>query len=135
MASWRNSAANCRAVPGVLALDMPVLILDAIPASAQQLSAAAARATALAASAPVTPDNFPRAESDLHFGNIVKDGGFGKFRHRHEPTTVENQSVIRLNRDTLYSTAVFDLDAGPVRITLPDAGKRFMSMQVINEDQ
>ena len=42
--------------------------------------------------------------------------------------------MIRLNRDTLYSSAVFDLDAGPVTITLPDAGKRFMSMQVINED-
>ena len=29
---------------------------------------------------------------------------------------------------------MFDLDAGPVKITLPNAGKRFMSMQVINED-
>ena len=27
-----------------------------------------------------------------------------------------------MNRDTLYSAAVFDLDAGPVTITLPDAG-------------
>ena len=34
-----------------------------------------------------------------------------------------------------YSIAVFDLDAGPVTITLPDPGKRFMAMQVINEDQ
>ena len=34
----------------------------------------------------------------------------------------------------MYSSAVFDLDAGPVTITLPDAGKRFRSMQVINED-
>jgi hypothetical protein len=39
-----------------------------------------------------------------------------------------------LNRDTLYSSGVFDLDAGPVTITMPDAGKRFMSLQVINED-
>jgi hypothetical protein len=112
-----------------------VLFLDAIPASAQQLSAHQARATALAATSLVTPENFPRAESDFYFGNIVKDGGFGKFLHRREPTTVENQTVIRLNHDTLYSAAVFDLDAGPVRITLPDAGKRFMSMQVIDEDQ
>jgi hypothetical protein len=29
---------------------------------------------------------------------------------------------------------VFDLDAGPVTITMPDAGKRFMSLQLINED-
>jgi hypothetical protein len=35
--------------------------------------------------------------------------------------------VARANRDTLYSAAVFDLDAGPVTITLPDAGQRFMA--------
>jgi len=84
---------------------------------------------------PVTVDNFIRAESDLYFGGLLKDSGaIGKFLHRREPARIENQTVIRLNRDTLYSSAVFDLDAGPVTITLPDAGKRFMSMQVINED-
>ena len=84
---------------------------------------------------PVTVDNFIRAESDLYFGGILKDSGaIGKFIHRREPAPIDNQTVIRLNRDTLYSSAVFDLDAGPVTITLPDAGKRFMSMQVINED-
>ena len=35
----------------------------------------------------------------------------------------------------MYSLAVFDLDAGPVTITLPDPDKHFMTMQVINEDQ
>jgi hypothetical protein len=83
----------------------------------------------------VTPDNFVRAESDLYFANIVKDGAFGKFLHRREPAAVDHQTVIRLNRDTLYSAAVFDLGAGTVVITLPNAGKRFMSMQVIDEDQ
>jgi hypothetical protein len=68
----------------------------------------------------VTPDNFPRAESDLFFSGVVKDGGFGKFMHRREPTPIARQTVIRMNRDTLYSAAVFDLDAGPVTITLPD---------------
>ncbi len=87
------------------------------------------------ASVPVTAENFIRAESDLYFGNIVKDGGFGKFLHNREPAPIDQQTVIRMNRDTLYSAAVFDLDAGPVTITLPDAGKRFMSMQVIDEDQ
>ncbi|MET4390197.1 hypothetical protein ABIB73_005979 [Bradyrhizobium sp. F1.4.3] len=83
---------------------------------------------------PVTVDNFIRAETDLYMGNIVKDGGFGKLIHRREPASIDNQTVIRLNRDTLYSSGVFDLDAGPVSITLPDAGKRFMSLLVINED-
>lgn len=83
---------------------------------------------------PVTVDNFIRAESDMYLGGLVKDYGFGKIGHRREPASIDNQTVIRLNRDTLYSAGVFDLDAGPVTITLPDAGGRFMSMQVINED-
>lgn len=29
---------------------------------------------------------------------------------------------------------MFDLDAGPVTVTPPDVGRRFMSMQVIDED-
>ncbi len=92
-------------------------------------------AMALAADTiPVTADNFIRAESDLYFGNMVKDGSLGKFLHRREPAAIDNQTVIRLNRDTLYSAAVFDLDAGPVTITLPKASGRFMSMEVINQD-
>ncbi|WP_245330533.1 DUF1254 domain-containing protein [Bradyrhizobium sp. AS23.2] len=83
---------------------------------------------------PVTVDNFVRAESDLYASNLEKEGGLGKLSHRREPASIDRQSVIRLNRDTLYSSAVFDLDAGPVTITLPDAGKRFMSMQAISED-
>ena len=45
---------------------------------------------------------------------------------------IDNQTIIRTNRDTLYSLVVFDLEAGTV--TLPDAGDRFMSMQLIDED-
>ena len=86
------------------------------------------------ASLPVTVDNFIRAESDLYLGNVIKDGGFGKFMHRREPAPVDHQAVIRMNRDTLYSGLVVDLDAGPATITLPEAGKRFMSMIVVNQD-
>ena len=82
----------------------------------------------------VTADNFIRAESDLYFGNIVGDGGFGKLNHIRELTPLDKQLVVRSNRDTLYSAGVFDLDAGPVTITMPDPGGRFMSMQVITED-
>ena len=82
----------------------------------------------------VIADNFIRAESDLYFGNIVGDGGFGKLNHIRELTPLDKQLVVRSNRDTLYSAGVFDLDAGPVTITMPDPGGRFMSMQVITED-
>ncbi len=47
------------------------------------------------------------------------------FLHRREPAAIDNQTVIRLNRDTLYSAAVFDLDAGRVTVTPPEAGRRF----------
>ena len=84
----------------------------------------------------VTPDNFRRAESDMYFTTMaVTEGGFGKFNHRRELFSIDKQTVVRGNRDTIYSSGVFDLDAAPVTITLPDAGKRFMSMMVLNEDQ
>ena len=82
----------------------------------------------------VNVNNFVRAETDMYFGRTVKDGGFGKLIHKRQPVPIDKQNVVRMNRDTLYSSGVFDLDAGPLTITLPDAGKRFMSMQVINQD-
>lgn len=89
---------------------------------------------ALAQPQPVTVDNFTRAETDLYFGGMVKQGGLGTFFHHRQPPSVDAQSVVRLNRDTLYSSAVIDLDAGPVSVTLPDAGQRFMSLFTIDQD-
>ena len=84
---------------------------------------------------PVTVDNFVRAESDLYLGNIAKQGGgLGKLFHRREPSSIADQTVIRLNRDTLYSSGVFDLDAGPVTVTMPDSGARFMSLMSVSQD-
>ena len=82
----------------------------------------------------VTMDNFARAESDNYFAGFVKDGAFGKLNHNRELADVENQTVVRLNRDTLYSFGVFDLDAGPVTVDLPDTRGRFMSLLLISED-
>jgi hypothetical protein len=82
---------------------------------------------------PVTISTFARAETDHYLAENAKEG-FGRLSHRREPASIDHQTVIRLNRDTLYSFGVFDLAASPVTISLPDAGKRFMSLQVINED-
>jgi len=98
------------------------------------LSVAQAQAPAASDPIPVTVGNFIRAESDLYFVGTAKDYGFGEVGHNREPTAIDNQTIIRLNRDTLYSGGVFDLDAGPVTLTLPDAGERFMSLQVITGD-
>jgi para-nitrobenzyl esterase len=79
---------------------------------------------------PVTVDTFVRAETDLYFGRSA----FGRLSHRREMADIDKQDVVRMNRDTLYSSGVFDLDAAPVTVILPDSGRRFMSMQVTSQD-
>jgi hypothetical protein len=81
---------------------------------------------------PVTVDNFVRAETDMYFAKFAKNA-YGKFHHARDLPLGEDTGV-RPNRDTLYSMAVFDLDAGPVTITLPDARRRFMTMMVVDQD-
>ena len=96
--------------------------------------APSARAQSPADAVPVTVQNFTRAEFDNYLAVNVKKAGLGRLAHNREFASIEDQTVIRLNRDTLYSFGVFDLAAAPVTVTLPDAGKRFMSLQIINED-
>ena len=83
---------------------------------------------------PVNVKNFIRAETDLYFGRAVKGGAFGELNHRRAMASIDDQDVVRMNRDTLYSSGVFDLNAAPITVTLPDPGKRFMSMQVVSQD-
>ncbi|MCE2800441.1 MAG: DUF1254 domain-containing protein [Planctomycetaceae bacterium] len=89
--------------------------------------------TSVAAQVPVTPDNYLRAETDSIFKKKVDEGYFGKIGHVRKAISIDNQLVIRMNRDTLFSFGVFDLTQ-PVTIVKPDTGKRFQSMLVINED-
>ena len=107
---------------------MGTLVLAAM-AWLYAMAIAQAQSPSATSTVSVTADNFTRAETDTYFANIVTQaGGLGKFFHRREIEPIDNQIVIRGNRDTVYSAAVFDLDAGPVTVTLPDAGGRFMSM-------
>jgi hypothetical protein len=46
-----------------------------------------------------------------------------------------DQTIVIQNRDTLCAAVVFDLDAGPLTITLPDPQDRFLSKQTWNQDQ
>lgn len=85
------------------------------------------------ASEPVTVGNFVRAETDATLLRYVKQGAFAKIFHIRQPTPLDKQDVIRMNRDTLYSAAVFDLSS-PVTISKPDSGTRFQSMLVISQD-
>jgi hypothetical protein len=78
--------------------------------------------------------NFVRAETDRYFSRLARNGGFGKLSHRRTPASIDAQDVVRMNRDTLYSSGVFDLDAAPVTVTLPEPEDRFMSLQVVSQD-
>jgi hypothetical protein len=104
-----------RVLPAALAVLLPALALAQSPQ-------------------PVTLDNFTRAETDHYFGAYVSQGALGRFFHVRDVTPLDQQSVVRMNRDTLYSFAIIDLDAGPVTVELPDAGGRFMSLLVIDQD-
>lgn len=85
------------------------------------------------ASELVTVDNFVRAETDMTLGRYVRLNAFGKFLHIRQPTPIDRQDVVRMNRDTLYSVGVFDLST-PVTIIKPNSKGRFQSMMVINQD-
>ena len=89
-----------------------------------------------AAAAPiiVNVDNFDRAQTDFEFDGIIKlAGGINKLHSNRTPTPIDKQNVIRMNRDTLYSLGVVDISKGAT-VTMPDAGKRYMSLMVINND-
>lgn len=83
----------------------------------------------------ITLDTIVRAETDTAFRNGLDTYGVevGDLFHVRRPTSIESQPVIRMNRDTLYSGVVLDLD-NPAAITLPDTGGRYLSMHVINQD-
>ena len=81
----------------------------------------------------VTVDNFVRAETDMTLQRYNSQGAFGKFMHVRTPVPIDKQGVIRMNRDTLYSAGIFDLDE-PVTIIKPASEGRFQSMLVINQD-
>jgi hypothetical protein len=129
----RGTADNPGETPAMLIRSL--CALAALSCAAAVHPACAQDAASKTSTVPVTVESFVRAESDRYFGIAVKAGGFGQFNHRRELIPLDKIFVVRVNRDTLYSTAVFDLDAGPVTITLPDAGGRFRSLVVIDEDQ
>jgi hypothetical protein len=85
-------------------------------------------------SIPVNADNFVRAETDRMLAGLQRDaGGVNVLSHNRTPASVDHQTVIRMNRDTLYSFAVVDITAGAT-ITVPDHGDRYVSVMIVNQD-
>lgn len=83
----------------------------------------------------VNIENFESAETARMFAALQHDsGGVNTWSHNREPAAIEHQTVIRLNRDTLYSFAVVDISKGAT-VTVPDGDGRYLSVMVVNQDQ
>ena len=82
----------------------------------------------------VNVDNFDRAQTDFEYAGIIKQaGGINKLHSNRTPTPIDKQNIIRMNRDTLYSTGVVNISKGAT-VTMPETGTRYMSLMIINND-
>lgn len=82
----------------------------------------------------VTQENFPTAYSNLRMGAITeRAGGVNKFIEMPTPSSnPEEQLVVRMNRDTYYSSAVVDVSEGAF-ITIPET-ERYVTIQIVDEN-
>lgn len=82
----------------------------------------------------VNVDNYVRATTSAHFEGMMKMArGMNKFAHARRPVPLHKQNIERMNRDTIYSSALVDISQGAT-LTIPDSGSRYMSIIVMNED-
>ena len=77
--------------------------------------------------------NFSSAMADIYFQEVLDRGGDNAFTHMRQVSSVENQNIIRENRDTLYSWGIFDVRDG-LTVVLPASGDLYMSALVIDND-
>jgi hypothetical protein len=85
---------------------------------------------------PVNVDNFVRVETALQMDRGLKmlmGGKVNTWAHFRAPTPIDSQTVIRMNRDTLYSAVLIDISKGAT-LTIPDSGDRYLSIMIVNED-
>jgi hypothetical protein len=77
--------------------------------------------------------NFTIAETDLYMVNHSKEHAVNTFRHSREMSSIDNQFVVRENRDVMYSHAVVDISQGATLIN-PEWDV-YSVIQVIDENQ
>ena len=83
---------------------------------------------------PVMLENYKVAESDLAFNNITKLVGTNQFFHFPvEAFDLNNQTVVRMNRDTIYSGAIVNVSEGAT-VTLPESDGRYISAMIVQND-
>lgn len=103
--------------------------------SAVLLSVGSATGQEKVADVVVTQETYCRAETDRTFNNATKlAGGVNRFFHFRAVTPLDNQTVVRMNRDTLYSAAIVDTSSGAT-ITVPKMPDgRYSSVLLVDND-
>lgn len=83
----------------------------------------------------VTPENYTRAQTDAMFtGLLTNAGGSNKLWYVRNPTPLDQQPVVRMNRDALYAGGVYDAKDG-LTIEFPEMpDDRYASVQIIDND-
>ena len=110
------------------------LVIPSLPASAQT-DITPGESRAIAKEAEVTPETYIRAETDRTFRNISQQaGGVNRWFYIRKPTPLDQQTVVRMNRDTLYSASIVDTSKSAT-VTIPPLPQgRFMSVLLVDND-
>ena len=81
--------------------------------------------------------NYDLAETQVTMNEYAKSGSFGDFVNQvniQQIDSVDQYQIVRMNRDTLYSSGVYDL-TNQLTITLPPTNGYYMSLEILDEEQ
>jgi hypothetical protein len=82
----------------------------------------------------VTHSSYPTDETSRQILLNQSAAGVNRLIHKRKLTPTDDQPVVRMNRDTYYSTAVVDVSKGAT-ISLPDIPEgKYISVQPVTED-
>jgi hypothetical protein len=82
----------------------------------------------------VTRENYPTVETSRQLAIQSNNaGGINKLNRFDGVAKLDDQPIIRLNQDTVYTMGVVDVSKGAT-VTIPDAGDRFISTTFVDSD-
>jgi hypothetical protein len=88
----------------------------------------------------VTDENYGQAESEMIFSDYLKKiaavtgtNGTGIFMHLRKGADPKDRAIMRINFDTIYSSAIVDLTEDAV-LTMPETNGRYQSAWIITDE-
>ncbi|EOE4714316.1 hypothetical protein ACKC6U_004333, partial [Vibrio vulnificus] len=78
-------------------------------------------------------DNYVQAETDWNFRQVTNKVGVNQWIH-DAPVSKDNQTVIRSNRDVVYSIAVVDVSKGATFSVTDKNNDEFQIIHIIDEN-